>query len=223
MVLLGDGNTFKRSLQASTLCFANIDELKQAIDEYVEQECNNVTNCIVGGIYGWPMDSWCVTNITDMSHLFSGMINFNENISSWDVSNVILINAMFFNAQAFNRDNSGWDVAHVTDMSYMFYGAQAFNGDISGWDVSGVMNMAGMFSNTYAFNGNISRWNVTSVTDMHNMFYDARAFNQNLCSWADKFPYNNSLGIFTSSNCTFKDDPKLEQGGPFCASNCIAG
>jgi surface protein len=103
-------------MATSKQSFLSKDELKGALDNYVTQDCANMQDCDVGQIYGWPMNAWCVSNVTDMSWLFSNMYFFNENISSWDVSNVV-------------------------NMYYMFYYAQAFNGDLSGWNVSNVVNM----------------------------------------------------------------------------------
>jgi surface protein len=61
-------------------------------------------------MYGWPMNSWCVSNVDEMTQLSIGQATFNENIS-------------------------GWNVSSVTDMSYMFYGATDFNCNLSDWDV----------------------------------------------------------------------------------------
>ena len=44
--------------------------------------------------YG-EMNTWDVSNITDMTELFKDKTTFNENISSWDVSNVTNMSAMF--------------------------------------------------------------------------------------------------------------------------------
>ena len=65
-------------------CFVDRDELKTAVDIYVNTNCANNSNCIVGQTYGWPMNSWCVGNVTDMSNLFRGMDRFNEDIAGWD-------------------------------------------------------------------------------------------------------------------------------------------
>ena len=48
------------------------------------------------------INKWNTSQVTDMSELFEGSKEFNDNISEWDVSN-------------------------VTDMSYMFYCASSFN------------------------------------------------------------------------------------------------
>jgi len=182
-------------------CFANRGELKTAVDKYVSKHCNDYRNkdatCAdIYSKYGWPMNSWCVGKVTDMSDLFNGMSTFNEDISSWDVS-------------------------RVQDMSHMFLDASSFNGDISLWNVSRVRYMYIMFVGAKSFNADISLWDVSQVQDMVGMFNDASSFNQNLCAWADKnFPYAKASDIFVDSGCKYKGDPKKYQGGPFCKSTC---
>ena len=48
------------------------------------------------------MNTWDVSKVTDMSGLFWGHENFDENISNWDVSNVTNMNSMFIGC--FNKD-----------------------------------------------------------------------------------------------------------------------
>ena len=64
--------------------------LYNAVRDYVSQDCANNNNCAVAQRYGWPMNSWCVGSVTDMSDLFSFMSTFNEDISvsGWDTSSV---------------------------------------------------------------------------------------------------------------------------------------
>ena len=78
------------------------------------------------------------SEITDMSHLFKGIKEFNGDISNWDVSNVTNMSWMFYFCYNFNKDISNWDVSNVTDMSFIFYDCNKFNQDISNWDVSKV-------------------------------------------------------------------------------------
>jgi surface protein len=125
----------------------------------------------------------CTSGITDMSNMFNGASNFNQNISSWDVSSVINMNGMFYYAEAFNSDISNWDVSSVIDMGNMFTGASNFNQDLSRWDVSLVTNMRGMFNGAISFNQPINSWNISKVTDMRNMFRNTIAFNQDLSEW----------------------------------------
>ena len=100
---------------------SNPNELKQAVDDYIDGNCFDVNNdCAVIATYGWPINSWCVGNITDMSELFYWRVNFDESISDWDTS-------------------------RVTDMTGMMRGAQSFSGNISMWNTSSVEDMGGMF------------------------------------------------------------------------------
>ena len=244
------------------LCFETNDRLKSAVDEYIGQDCyqscyyntfdcSNYNDCNVARQYGWPINSWCVSEVTDMSDLFSVTdTSFNGDISNWDTSNVLNMDRMFSGATSFNGDISNWDTSSVLSMAYMFKSAASFNGDISNWDVSSVSSTRAMFFKATAFNGDISNWDTSSVldtTDMFryafsfnsdisnwdvsnvlniaHMFSDATSFNQNLCGWGDIFPYANvwtSLYIFARSGCAFQDDPRLDQRGPFCASSCAS-
>ena len=131
----------------------------------------------------------CTSMVTDMSQLFYGSTNFNEDIGSWDVSKVTTMEGMFWNPigiggfttpNPFNQDISYWDVSNVTDMNRMFAGT-LFNQDISNWDVSGVTTMVAMFSISI-FDQPIGNWDVSSVVDMKVMFNNSQ-FNQPIGNW----------------------------------------
>ncbi len=124
-----------------------------------------------------------LSEVEDMSFMFSNASSFNGNLSSWDVSNVVNMRNMFANALSFNQDINSWDVSKVTDMGGMFSNISRFNQDISNWNVSNVTNMEAMFANALSFNQDISGWNVSKVTDMRVMFAGADAFNQDIGSW----------------------------------------
>ncbi len=131
------------------------------------------------------MDSWDVSNITNMQAMFEGDKQFNQPIGSWDVSNVSTMKRMFNKAVSFDQDISQWNVSKVTDMSSMFYNVAQFNQDISGWDVSSVTKMAFMFRGAIAFNQPIGDWKkkTQNVIDMEGMFYHAPSFNQDISGW----------------------------------------
>jgi surface protein len=83
------------------------------------------------------------TLMTDMSVMFFYNTSFNEDISSWDTSNVTDMSYMFqggvdYNNVPFNQPIGNWNVSNVTNMEAMFYGS-FFNQDISGWDVTNVI------------------------------------------------------------------------------------
>jgi len=155
------------------------------------------------------ISNWDVSNVTDMSYLFSigdsemdckyrtewykwgndlfhSCTQFNEDISSWDVSNVKNMNNMFAatgSQMSFNQPIGIWDVSNVKDMSSMFFGAESFNQDIGSWNVSNVTDMSEMFNGATSFNQDIGNWDVSNVTDMDGMFMEAKSFNQNIGNW----------------------------------------
>jgi surface protein len=141
------------------------------------------------------ISDWDVSEITDMSDLFSGCTTFNDDISRWDVSKVTNMSDLFVGCSTFNADISRWDVSKVTNMSDLFVGCSTFNADISRWDVSKVTNMSGMFASAIVFDQPIGNWNVSNVTNMHDMFEWAKEFNQPIGEW-DVSKVTNMKGMF---------------------------
>jgi hypothetical protein len=62
--------------------FENKQQLKEAIDLY----CSDKNKCIEK--YGEP-DAWDVSNVTDMSYMFSNS-KFKGDISKWDISSLVI-------------------------------------------------------------------------------------------------------------------------------------
>ena len=92
-------------------------------------------------------------------------LNFNSDISNWDVSNVTNMSNMFTNAPYFNQPIGNWDVSSVTSMLAMFNHAYSFNHTIGNWKTQNVTNMNGMFVNAFSFNQDISSWCVQQISE----------------------------------------------------------
>ena len=237
------------SSASPTDCFRDSTELNAAVDLYIKSGCSDDSSCADGFFlekYGWPIGTWCVSKVKDMSNLFWFRSDFNEDLSGWDVSSVNNMASIFQYAAAFNGNISSWDISSVTNMASAFEGAASFNSDLSKWDTSSVTEMQNAFFEASSFNSDISGWSTSSVEYMSYMFYEATAFgrdlsawdignvqfmygmfqnaaslDEDLCAWADAFfPYDNAGDIFAGSGCFFQDDPQLDERGPFCASSC---
>ena len=88
------------------------------------------------GLYG-PIDTWNVTNVTNMSNLFAYMTTFNEPINNWNVNQVTNFSSMFSNASSFNQPLGNWKSGPdiTNNMDSMFENAVSFNQDINSWRV----------------------------------------------------------------------------------------
>lgn len=129
------------------------------------------------------MNNWNMSNVTDMSAMFTFATSFNQFIGDWDVSKVTNMQSMFVGASLFNQPLTNWNVGNVTNMFSMFNGAISFNQPLTTWNVSNVINMFNMFSTATSFNQPIDNWDVSNVTNMSAMFQGASAFNQPLNNW----------------------------------------
>ena len=146
----------------------------------------------------YNIEDWDTSGVTNMSGLFMGAKEFNQDISGWKVTMVENMSNMFSGTVKFNQGIGGWDTSKVTDMSNMFYAAEEFDQDISDWNVTMVENMVGMFSGTEKFNQDIGRWNVENVKYMHGMFQGAKEFDQDISDW-NVTMVENMVGMFAQT------------------------
>ncbi len=146
------------------------------------------------------LNSWNVSQVTDMSYMFSFAIKFNQSLNSWDVSKVTNMNSMFIGTQNFNQPLDSWNVSQVTDMSHMFALTLNFNQSLSSWDVSQVKEMISMFQSASSFNQPLDSWNVSQVDDMSEMFWFASKFNQPLGTWDVSQVHDMSEMFWVASN-----------------------
>ena len=86
------------------------------------------------------IDQWDVSNVTDMSGMFSGCSKFNSCLTYWDVSKVKLMGGMFYNCKKFNSDLSWWNTMNVKETGNIFKGCTEFCSNVSNWNTDN-MNM----------------------------------------------------------------------------------
>ncbi|CAB9520222.1 (LipO)protein [Seminavis robusta] len=162
-------------------CFQNANELQSAVHKYV---VNGTAETSIAKIYGWPIGSWCVDQVTDFSQLFAGLHDFNEDIGGWDVRRATTMAGMFMNAFQFDQDLSDWNTERVKDMSLMFDRAYSFSGSgLSQWNTSRVSTLQRTFRIAKKFSEDLSAWNTAQVTDMSLLFYRAESFDQPMANW----------------------------------------
>jgi surface protein len=88
-------------------------DLQTAVNFYIDNKSTAISQ------YG-DINTWDVSNITDMYQLFEDANTFNDDISSWDTSNVTSMKRMFYNATSFNQDISSWCVTNISSEPQLF-------------------------------------------------------------------------------------------------------
>ena len=161
----------------STRCFNDKIELIDAVRLYME---DNSEGTALSNTYGWPINSWCVSNVQDFSYLFASS-SFNEPIGDWDTSKARTMAGMFSSNPMFDQPLR-FNTTLVTDMRSMFYRATAFNQALP-FNTQNVESLASTFDGATAFNGDLSNWDVSSVTTMSQSFRGAGAFRGDLSNW----------------------------------------
>ncbi|MBR5684285.1 MAG: BspA family leucine-rich repeat surface protein [Ruminococcus sp.] len=116
------------------------------------------------------------SNVTDMSHMFAGMLKIKYlDLSGCDTSNVTNMSGMFSSwwHSADYINISGLDTSKVTDMSDMFTFNDVGPFDLTIFDTSNVTDMSNMFGWSGADVLDLSSFDTSKVTDMSDMFYVA--------------------------------------------------
>lgn len=88
---------------------------------------------------------------------------------------------MFFGTYELNQDLSNWNTSNITNMKGVFWNATKFNQPLN-WDTSKVITMEAMFSDTLEFNQHLN-FNTSQVLNMTRMFNRAVKFNQDLSNF----------------------------------------
>ena len=159
-----------------------------------------------------------LSQVTNMSSMFQGAHNLNQNINHWNTSNVTNMYRTFFDARTFNQPLSSWNTSNVTNMEGMFANAYEFNQPIGNWNTIKVTNMSNMFSQARKFNQPLNNWNTAAVTNMRSMFTSAEVFNQDLNAWNTSnvvvmtnmfsmaYDFNGAIGNWNTANTVYMNN-----------------
>jgi hypothetical protein len=218
------------------LAFANQQELKSAVDLYLDYHFNPKEHQRVGvdtlyleqlDVYG-DIAGWKVHDVDNFANLFSHQRNplaanaTNLDLSRWDVSNAQYLQDMFLGASKIDFDVSTWDTSKAQHFNGMFEKATRFEGwGLERWNVSQGQLFASMFSSATALHPDLdlSSWQLTSATDLENMFRDSSYggsltvdydVDVGMCAWVKHLdPSAKVTNMFKNSECVSTDDPVL--------------
>lgn len=206
--ILGKLKKIGESLKTKTKTKITNENIRNLVQTYDRIKNHNWSwEALPVDLQGKSIEEWDVSEVTDMSYLFSGCHFFNEPLNGWNVSNVVNMHGMFSGLTNFNQPLNSWITSKVENMSSMFSQTLKFNQDLNThiedgivrWDVSNVKNMAGMFSNTESFNGSLADWDISNVVNMDYMLSQSRRFNNDsLSTWTRPkiIPRNVSFEFF---------------------------
>lgn len=160
-----------------------VANLIDGMQNWNTSEVTNMSGMFRGAVnFNQSLNNWNTTNVTDMSEMFKGCTVYNQSLANWNTAKVENFASMFENAKAFNQALP-WHLIKCWSTSKMFKGALRFNGNISGWDVSIVKDFSSMFEGCEDFNIALQNWRPVSATTMKAMFKNTKAFNSQLIGW----------------------------------------
>lgn len=189
------------SITNFTYMFANAESFNSDINFDLTSATNNAYGIFRGCIsFNGDVSGMDTSTLTAMNNMFSDCISLNNNsMMGWDVSNVENMTSVFSGCSSFDQDFTTWDTSNVEIMFRMFSGARVFNGTVSVFDTSSVRNMISMFQVADLFNQPIGNWDVSNVTQMEQMFFQAQDFNQDISNW-DVSKVHNFKGMFQGAD-----------------------
>ena len=178
--------------------------------------------CLIpSGNFG-NINIWDVTNISDISEMFSHCTYFNQNLGNWNTINFTNINSAFEYCE--NNSGSGldkWKIPIVTTMNSSFESNFLFNQDLSGWDVSNCQYFNATFKNCLVFQGTgLNIWKPHPIT-MNSTFNNCSLFNplnliwdvSNCTTFVNTF--NNCIAFQGNGLSTWRPNSVTDMSGMF--------
>lgn len=119
------------------------------------------------------IETWDVSNVKDMSHMFHGKSLTNIDFKQWNTCSLENMSCMFIEAELSEVDLSCFDTSKVKDF-YACFDSCYFASDpkIGSWNVKLGENFADMFFNSN-FRFDISNWQIKQNGDTYQMTYDS--------------------------------------------------
>lgn len=177
-------------------CFISNEELTTAISAYQE---DSSANSLVAKVYGWPVGSWCVSNIQDFSGVLTSgsddltpqaqvmLANFAEDIGDWDMSSARRADEMFRGAQNLSASLGidRWNTSMIKTTVGMFMESSWWEPqlNLSSWETSKIISMAKMFSFSDVEQPGVASWKANSVQSMWQFAKGAVNFNEDISGW----------------------------------------
>jgi len=104
--------------------------------------------------FNQPLNTWNVSNVTNMGYMFYAATAFNQPLNNWDTSSLDIAYNMFQQASGFNQPLNNWDLSAATNLEYMFADATAFNQNLISWCVININAPPTGFANNSAIQPN---------------------------------------------------------------------
>ncbi|MGY3724678.1 surface protein [Granulicatella balaenopterae] len=127
--------------------------------------------------------NWDTSKVTDMSYMFSDTNTADPDVTNWDTSQVTTMEGMFDSSQKAQPNTTKWQTANVTSFKQMFHKAQLANPDVTNWDISKATDLSSMFQESVMANPNVLDWDTSHVTTMNSIFSQAKAANPDVSLW----------------------------------------
>jgi surface protein len=147
-----------------THAFHNADNLKHV--ERIPSTTSTLGSAFHDVGSDFTLGGFDTSNVKDITNVFRGASNFNQNINNWNTKAVTTTLNAFRDAANFNQPLDKWNVSSVTEMRWMFDGTSAFNQNLSAWDTSSVKSMAFMFGDAFTMKNGVKHNTYTTTTTL---------------------------------------------------------
>ena len=184
-------------------CFVSLEELMDAVDEYYLDDSSTST---VATLYGWPIGTWCVSNLRKFAHLFQTTRSrspkysspsdiealtqiaeqFSEDLGDWDMSNAYDVEEMLRGIQNMSLASGvqRWNVSNMISLKALFMDTHWVDQpDLSAWDVSNVQTLHQLFRWSNVERAGIANWNTSNVEDIGHLADGASLFQEDISGW----------------------------------------